>query len=126
MELFANFEIGREPRWPMLLRLLVGSVILHSAIAATVMYVPTVRDAFNIAALAGKAGYVDKAYSKTAIGEGVEILDLGKFHYPEGYFALEAIGTQPQRTSDPFAPKIISQAAAIKPEPSPTPSPQPV
>ncbi len=125
-ELFANFEVGREPRWPLLLRLLLGSVILHGAMAATVVYVPTVRDAFNIAALAGKAGYVDKAYSKTAIGEDMQLLDLAKFHYPPGYFALESTGNQSQGATDPFAPKIILQASALKPEPSPTPSPQPV
>src|SRR5947209_858731 len=123
-DLFANFEVGQEPRWPVVLRLLVASVALHSFGAATVLYVPVVRDSLNIAMLAGKAGYVDKAYNKLKIGDDVSLLQLEKFHYPPGYFALEGAGSQaPSMTIDPLTPKIVSQAVATNIAPSPSPSP---
>src|ERR1700694_2498130 len=87
-ELFANFEVNREPRWRIVLGLLVGSALLHLALAASIVFVPTFRDALNIAALAGRAGDVDKAYTKTIIGDEVQLVSVGaKFQYPPGYFA---------------------------------------
>ena len=129
-ELFGNFELNREPRWPILLRLVVASLALHATALACVMYVPTVRDAFNIAALLSNTGYVDKPYLKTEIGEDVQMISLAseKFHYPEGYFALESqsgLASQTQ-TPDPFAPRIISLAKREKAEASPTPAPSPL
>lgn len=132
-ELFATFEVNREPRWKLILGLLGGSAILHLALAASVIYVPTFRDALNLAALAGRAGYVDKPYTKTIIGDEVRLVQLsGKFQYPPGYFAppgafpLVTPGTP--AAPDPFAPKIVSQAGPVKPAgaASPNPSPSPV
>jgi hypothetical protein len=127
-ELFANFEVNREPRWQILLSLLGGSAVLHLALAASVVYVPSLRDALNIVALAGKSGYVDKAYNKTIIGDDVRLVQVGgKFQYPPGYFApaaaLGAAGAS--STPDPMAPKIVSQAGSIKAENSPSPNPTP-
>jgi hypothetical protein len=129
-ELFGNFELNREPRWPILLRLVGASLALHATALACVMYVPTVRDAFNIAALLSNTGYVDKPYWKTEIGEDVQMVSLAsdKFHYPEGYFAFESqsgLASQTQ-TPDPFAPRIISLAKREKAEASPTPVPSPM
>ena len=53
-ELFANFEVNREPRWKMVARLLGGSAFLHLALATSVLDVPSLRDAFNVAALVEK------------------------------------------------------------------------
>jgi hypothetical protein len=93
------------------------------------MYVSTVRDAFNIAALLSNTGYVDRPYLKTEIGEDVRMVSLAgeKFHYPSGYFAPESqFEAQSQtKTQDPFAPKIISVAKREKPESTPAPSPTP-
>src|SRR5260221_2144742 len=131
-ELFANFEVNREPRWRIVLGLLAGSALLHLALAASVVYVPTFRDALNIAALAGRAGYVDKPYNKTIIGDEVSLGQVGgKFQYPPGDFApawaLAQVTPGSPVATDPFAPKIVSQAGSVKTEntPSPNPSPSP-
>ena len=105
-------------------------MLLHLALAASVVYVPTLRDALNIAALAGKAGYVDKAYTKTIIGDEVRLVQIGgKFQYPPGYFAPAGAVAQttpgPPVTVDPLAPKIVSQDGSIKPENTPSPSATP-
>jgi len=128
-ELFANYEVNRQPRWKILFSLLAGSGVMHLAVAASVLYVPTLRDAFNIAVLASRSGYVDKAYSKTIIGDDVRLVQVGgKFQYPPGYFASASaiagmLGTA--GVPDPLAPKIISQAGSIKPEDAASPNPSP-
>jgi hypothetical protein len=75
---------------------------------------------------------VDKPYQRTEIGDDVQLVDLAnhKFHYPEGYFALEGqTGVLPQLP--PVAPQFIAQAQppmTVQPEltPSPSPSPSPI
>lgn len=129
-DLFANSEVNREPRWKIVLGLLAGSAFLHLALAVSVVYVPTFRDALNIAALAGKSGYVDKPYTKTIVGDDVRLVQIGsKFQYPPGYFApawtLAQVTPGSAGASDPFAPKIISQAGPVKPESTASPSPSP-
>jgi hypothetical protein len=124
-ELFSSFEVNRQSHWPVLLGLIGGSIILHLALAATVIYVPTLRDAFNIAVLARQAGYVDRAYKRTVVGEDVQLVKVGqKFRYPDGYFATGLATVAP--TPDPMAPKIISTYKPPKPESTPMPSPSPV
>jgi hypothetical protein len=130
-ELFEKFEVNREPRWIVLTRLNGASVVLHLVLMALVVYVPALRDGLNIGALIANTRFVDKPYESTQIGDDVQIVQLSdKFHYPAGYFALEAQinGQLPQQTaaSDPFAPKIISQASKeskVDPEASPSASP---
>lgn len=124
-ELFADFEVGNELRWPIILRLLGGSLVAHLLAIACLMYVPAFRDAFNLASLIAGTNFVDKSYMPTNIGDDVQIVELTgeKFHYPAGYFALDQ--------SQPFPPvapaaQLISQAQPVKvstPEPSPLPSP---
>jgi hypothetical protein len=128
-ELFASFEVNRESRWPIISKLLAGSLALHVLAAAFVLFVPGVRDAFNLASLIGDTRFVDKPYERTQIGDDVQLLELAsnKFHYPEGYFAVES---QTGATAFPSAPpQLISQAQspAVQPElgPSPSPSPSP-
>jgi hypothetical protein len=131
-EIFANFEVNREPRWRIVLGLVAGSALLHLVLAASVIYVPSLRDALNIVALARQAGYVDRAYTKTVIGDEVSLVQVGgKFQYPPGYFAPASVGQGTGGAGsapDPMAPKIISQAGMIKPgnSPSPNPSPSPL
>ena len=140
-ELFANFEVNKAPRWPILMRLTGGSILLHLGLLWVVVYVPAFRDALNVAALIANTRFVDKAYNRTQIGDDVTLLQLSteKFHYPEGYFALDnQLPTEQlvagNKGSDPFAPKIISRAQSSKgveseaspsPSVSPTPSPSP-
>ena len=88
-ELFANFEVNKQPRWPIVSKLLVGSLVMHVSLAACVLYVPGLRSAFNVAILIGGTRVVDKDYEKTQIADDVQLVELAsdKFHYPEGYFA---------------------------------------
>ena len=130
-ELFTKFEVNSESRWRLLLGLIGGSGAVHLALAACVIYVPTVRDALNIAALAGKADYVDRPYNKTVIGEDVQLVEVGeKFRYPDGYFAPNSPANLAPGvaapTPDPFAPKIISTFTPPKPVSTPAPLPSPL
>ena len=130
-ELFENFEVNRDSRWAILMRLVGASFVLHLALIWAVIYVPAVRDTLNIAALIASTKFVEKDYVATQIGDDVQLLDLAnnKFHYPEGYFALEAQlnGTLPAQpaANDPFAAKIISQWNPKSPDPEQKPSPSP-
>jgi outer membrane biosynthesis protein TonB len=125
-ELFENVEINREPRWPILARLVAASLLLHVTLVASAIYVPAVRNALNIASVFSDAKYVDEDYDRTIVGERAEVIDLAqdKFRYPEGYFAAG----EPQ--PDPFAPQIITETQSapvfIPPKPLPTPQPSPV
>ncbi|HVG34139.1 MAG TPA: hypothetical protein VM911_13705 [Pyrinomonadaceae bacterium] len=125
-ELFENFEVNREPRWPILSRLAAGSLVLHAALVLSAVYVPGVRSALNIAYLFSDAKYVDEDYNRTAVGERAQMIDLAheKFQYPEGYFATgEAL------PPDLLAPQIITMTPPapvyIPPKPSPSPSATP-
>ncbi len=125
-ELFAHFEVNDELRWPIILRLIGGSLVAHVLAIACLMYVPAFRDAFNLASLIAGTNFVDKEYARTDIGDEVQIVQLTgeKFHYPEGYFALDQ--QQPTEFPSVAPPQFISQAPAIKvrtPEPSPSPLP---
>src|ERR1044071_964827 len=130
-ELFEKFEVNRESRWKVLTRLIGASVVLHLICMALVVYVPALREGLNISALIANTRFVDKPYDATQIGDDVQLVQIDKFHYPEGYFALEAQiegkpGPQIAAANDPFAPKIISQASkerTVDPEASPSPRP---
>jgi hypothetical protein len=133
-ELFADFEINREPRWPILARLVIGSLVLHGLFLLAVLYVPGVRNALNIASLFAGTGYVDEAYSRTKIRDRATVIDLPheKFQYPEGYFSTgtgetdAAIMEQAQVVEPPPPPVIIKPPRMPKPTPMPTPTPTPI
>jgi len=132
-ELFENFEVNREPTWPVISRLLAGSIGVHLLAVLCVLYIPGVRDAFNIASLIAGTNFVDRPYARTEIGDEIQLVDISseKFHYPEGYFAMEA---QPGQLAafipPPLPPQIFAPVQSMprfKPEaeavPSPSPSP---
>lgn len=131
-EIFEKFEVNRDSRWKVVLTRLVGaSLVLHLVLLWMVVYVPSVRDTFNIAALVASSKFVDKPYEATQIRENVEIVQL--FRYPEGYFmpggqvSAEMPPAAVPGVVDPFAPKIISQASSfrdVQPAASPSPSPE--
>ena len=134
MDLFEKFEVNRDPRWQVLIKLVGASLILHLVFVWAAIYVPAFRDTLNIAALIANTKFVDKDYNATQIGDDVQVVQLtDKFHYPEGYFAFEqqlATGQLPGQpaVADPFAPRIISQASRepkVDPEALPSPSPSP-
>ena len=128
-ELFERFEVNRDSRWQVLIKLVGASLVLHLVFVWLVVYVPAFRDTLNIAALIASTKFVERDYEATQIGD-VQMVQLSeKFHYPEGYFAQQlAVGQIPGQAPaiDPFAPKIISQASKeskVDPESSPSPSP---
>ncbi|CAN5830430.1 hypothetical protein BH18ACI4_BH18ACI4_27040 [soil metagenome] len=131
-ELFADSQINREPRWPILFKLTGASLVLHSALLASLVYVPGLRDAFNIVELLTNTGYVDQAYSKTEVGDDTQVLTLApdKFRYPPGYFATEEqlraltlpTPSVPQMS---FTPSRIGQISLPTPTPEALPVPSP-
>ncbi|MGI9067445.1 MAG: hypothetical protein ACR2HX_13725 [Pyrinomonadaceae bacterium] len=129
-ELFANFEVNRDSRWELVLWMVEGSLALHLVLVICILYIPGLRDAFNIAILFSDTSFVDKPYEKTEIGDDVQIVELttNKFRYPDGYWALSTqAGTLPQPPAPqvvaPVVPAVISQAA---PTPVALPSPSPI
>lgn len=131
MQLFERFEVNREPRWQVLTKLVGASLVLHLVFLWMVVYVPAFRDTLNIAALVASTEFVDRDYEATQIRDEVQMVQLEKFRYPDGYFAVEsplASAVPGPTPPDPFAPKIVSQASKepkVDPEPSPSPSPEP-
>ncbi|HKG47686.1 MAG TPA: hypothetical protein VKB02_13205 [Pyrinomonadaceae bacterium] len=132
MELFERFEVNHEPRWQVLTKLVGASLVLHLVFLWMVVYVPAFRNTLNIAALVASTTFVDRDYEATQIRHEVQMVQLEKFRYPDGYFAVQsqvagAVPGQPP-AADPFAPRVISQASKepkIDPEASPSPSPEP-
>ena len=127
-ELFEKFEVNRDPKWPTISRLVGASLIVHVGLLWLVLYVPVFRDTLNIASLIANTRFVDEDYVATQIGDEVQMVDVQKFHYPDGYFAIDQIrtdGLTAQAANDPFAPKIISQWRANEPDPEASPSPSP-
>ena len=80
-ELFAHFEVDKELRWPVILRLLGGSLVAHLLLIACLMYVPAFRDALNLASLIADTNFVDKAY---------EVYKLRKENYELTHKLLDA------------------------------------
>jgi hypothetical protein len=125
-ELFADFEVNRDLRWPMVMRLLGASLVAHLIVVASVVYIPGLRDAFNLATLIADTNFVDKPYEQTTIGDDVQLVDVsnGKFRYPDGYFAPE--GQFAELTPPPPMPQFVAQVQpAFQPEPPVVASPSP-
>jgi hypothetical protein len=120
--LFDHFEVNREPFWPKMTWLVAGSGAWHLVLVALILLIPPVRDAFSITAMFREAGFVDKPYVHTDI-EDAQIIDFSneKFHYPEGYWAMDQEGLPPL-TNFPVAPFTPTHYAAPRPEASPSPS----
>jgi len=127
--LFGKFEINREPFWPRISWLIAGSAVWHLVLVACVILIPPVRDALSLAALFQGAGFVDKAYNKTKIENEGDITEitLEKFHYPEGYFAMdqEPIQAFPSPPPVPFKPQVFSPSQLVNPSPTPAPAASP-
>lgn len=119
-ELFQNFEIHKSPWWERVWRILAGSVGLHIILVAVVLYVPSVREAFNIASVFSGAKYVDEDYQKTAIGERAVLINTKDvFEYPPGYFSAPVVD------QSQLPPQVIATATPIPLPPLPPPVRQP-
>ena len=124
--LFDHFEVNREPFWPKVAWLIAGSGAWHLVLIACIVLIPPVRDAFAIAVIFSGAGFVDRPYNRTEIGDDADIIEFTteKFHYPEGYFLMDQQGVFPPQeypVMPPSTPASVSQA-----KPSPTASPTPL
>lgn len=130
-ELFENFEVNKQSRRQIILKLLAGSAVLHVLVSASVLYVPGLRSAFNLASLIADTRFVDKPYDRTQIADDVQLIELAsdKFHYPEGYFAPEGQIIPVTPAPAPVVPPFIAKAQPQTPwreligAPSPSPSP---
>lgn len=122
-QLFSDFEINRTSRWPVLSRLLAGSIVLHAVVVAASFYVPAVRDTLNLARVFGDAKYVDADYQKTLIGQRAEIIEFphDKFQYPEGYFQMNANAPTAEQLA--LASQTFIVSAYVPPTPTPAPTP---
>ncbi len=122
-ELFSKFEVNSDPRWPIVSKLLGGSLVLHVILCICALYIPGVRDALNLATLIAGTNFIDSPYNKTEIRDDVEFVELTseKFRYPDGYFAVE--GATPQPTPLPFLAQVLSEAKRQRVDPVPSPSP---
>ncbi|MDQ3665200.1 MAG: hypothetical protein M3410_01155 [Acidobacteriota bacterium] len=98
---------------------------MHAALLTSLLYVPGFRDAFNIAELLANTGYVDRAYTKTEVGEDVQVLALApdKFRYPPGYFATEE-QLRALAQPAPSVPQMIFTPNPVTEIPMPTPTPE--
>jgi hypothetical protein len=107
--LFDNFEVNSDPFWPKISKLLGGSVVFHALVILAIALIPPVRDALNIARIFSDVGLVDRPYTKTQIENEGDITEITteKFHYPEGYFAMDQI---PLPTPTPTPPPVIASA----------------
>lgn len=132
--LFESFEVNREPFWPRVKWLLVGSMVWHLFAILMIVMVPQVRDTLAIATIFSDSSIVDRPYTKTEIENLGEITELTteKFHYPEGYFQMDQMPfpsptpTPPMIASAPFTPVPVSPAQldpVVVPSPSTTASP---
>jgi hypothetical protein len=128
--LFDHFEVNREPFWPKMSWLVAGSGVWHLVLIALILLIPPVRDAFSITAMFRDVSFVDRPYSHTDI-EDADIIDFSnqKFHYPEGYWAMDQQGMPPLPeqlpVTNPFTPAHFSAIPIPTPSPSVSPSPSP-
>jgi outer membrane biosynthesis protein TonB len=125
--LFDNFEVNREPFWPRIIWLIAGSGAWHAVLVACIILIPAVRDALSLAVLFSGAGFVDRDYNKTQIENEGDITEitLEKFHYPAGYFAMDAQAMPSPEFPPPapFTPRVFSPSQLADPSPTPAPSP---
>lgn len=120
--LFDHYEVNREPFWPRIVWLVAGSGAWHVVLLACIVLIPPVRDAFAITALFSGAGFVDRPYSRSEIGDDVDIIDFTteKFHYPEGYFLMDQQGILPPQQYPVMPPFTPASVPAANPIPSPS------
>jgi hypothetical protein len=123
--LFEHFEVNREPFWPVISRLLGGSIILHAVLAAGIIFIPAVRDALSIAVMFRGAGFVDRPYTKTQIENEGDIVEITteRFRYPDGYFTMDAQPVPSPLPPIAFMPKSFPPVQLATPSPAATPSP---
>jgi hypothetical protein len=111
-EIFETFEVNHESIWPVLGRLIGGSVLLHGVVIAVIMLFPPVRNALNVAALFSR-GFVDRPYTPTEFGDNAELIAMTseRFRYPDGYWMVEEGMALPMVIPTPTPPPVIMMPA---------------
>ncbi len=123
--LFEHFEVNAAPFWPIVSRLVGGSIILHLVLGAAVFLIPPVRDALSVAVMFRGGGFVDRPYAKTQIADDADIIEFTteRFRYPEGYFMMDQQGMPfPTPTPIAFTPSFVPKPVQPQAQVSPTPS----
>ena|SRR3989440_5312837 len=128
--LFENFEVNRKPIWPKFKWLIAQSAAWHALVITCVLLIPPVRNALSIALILSGGRFVDKPYNKTEIGDDADFteLTLEKFHYPEGYFAMDQQGMPnpaPHFLGSSFPPRSFKPGPVYSPSPTPSPTATP-
>ncbi len=131
--LFESFEVNREPFWPRVRWLLVGSIVWHLVAMFVIVMVPQVRNTLAIATIFSDSSFVDRPYDKTEIENLGEITEITteQFRYPDGYFQVAngempfpmATPTPNLMVSAPFTPVPVPLDPVAAASPSPTASP---
>lgn len=126
-ELFADFEVNKEPRWRRLSRLTIVSFVFHALFFAAIIYVPILREMFHIADRFSGAQYVDEDYERINIRDAVMIDTRTKFQYPPGYFDDQIAGLNSKDIERPMPTPKPTPVPTPRPTPkqSPSPTPQP-
>ncbi|HEX6623520.1 MAG TPA: hypothetical protein VF064_07390, partial [Pyrinomonadaceae bacterium] len=120
-QLFANFEVNRAPRWPIMSRLLMASVVAHGLFMVTVAYVPSVRGLLGVAGTLSGFEFVSEDYDRSLVGQRATVINVApgeKLYYPADYFTVNSPFADPSMAGDA---QLVAQV-----QPTPTPPPMPV
>jgi hypothetical protein len=114
-ELFDRFEINRVPRWPLMSRLVMFSVVLHGVFLVAAAYVPDLRAMLHVAGEFAGLKLVSEDYDATLVGQRATIVQFApheKLVYPPDYFGAPEVAE-----TSPFDPALVQQAAPPQPPP---------
>ncbi len=116
-QLFANFEVNRTPRWPILTRLVMASIVAHGLFFVAVAYGPGVQGLFRVAGTLAGFEFVSEDYDHTLVGQRATVINLTpheKLYYPADYFTMNQPFGEP-------APGDAALVAQVAPPPPPPP-----
>lgn len=111
-ELFARYEVNRQSWWPIISKVLVGSLAFHLVFALAMKFVPVARSIFGVSRSAADIGIIDAEYERTRVNDQVIMLTLrnGRFQYPEGFFATS---DPTQANGSPLVLPIITTSPPV-------------
>jgi hypothetical protein len=119
-ELFQSYEARQRTRTGRrVLAWLAASIALHLSFVVTVVYVPALQSALQIASIFNGMEYGDEDYERTTLdGAAVTYVRTSDFfQYPAGYFSK----IKPTDLSG----ATVQTTPTVKPTPAPTPRPTP-